>query len=161
MRFILTKELGRLAKWLRILGYDTQYFTEDKISSLIIVALRDGRTILTRNIKKMPDVYGIRILYIRSDHVKEQIAQVLKELNLSPDDKLMFSRCIVCNVELVDVEKEKVKEKVPEYVFSTQEDFVTCPECKRIYWQGTHWGNVKSLISQIENPRISADENLC
>lgn len=147
-KFILTKELGRLAKWLRILGYDSEYFTEEKLSSLIIAALRDNRIILTRN-HKMSDIDAAKILYIKSEHIKEQLVQALRELNLQPDEALMFSRCIVCNLELSNIEKEKVKDKVPEYVFKTQDDFVNCHQCKRIYWQGTHWGNVKKTLEEI------------
>lgn len=149
MKFLLTRELGRLAKWLRILGFDAEYFSEDNSGSLIIQALRDNRSVLTRNLK-MPDMHGIKVLYIKSDHIKEQISQVLKELNIKPENCYMFSRCIVCNVELASIEKERVKDKVPEYVFKTQEDFVSCPQCKRIYWQGTHWGNVRKTLDEIK-----------
>jgi hypothetical protein len=148
MKFILTKELGRLAKWLRILGYDTEYFIEDKISSLVIQALRDNRIILTRNLR-MPEACGTKIVYVKSEHIKEQLSQIFKELNLQPEAKLMFSRCIICNIELVDIKKEEVKDKVPEYVFKTQDDFVNCPQCKRIYWQGTHWGNVQKILEEV------------
>ena len=63
----------------------------------------------------------------------------------------MFSRCIICNVELEDIDKAKVKDKVPEYVFKTQGEFITCPKCQRIYWQGTHWGNVRRCLEEIES----------
>ncbi len=159
MKFILTKELGRLAKWLRILGYDTAYFNQENLSSLVIQALSSQRIILTRNHRLAKQYSGIKIMVIQKEKIKEQTAEVLKELRISPDQNLMFTRCIICNEALTEIEKEKVKNKVPEYVFKTQEEFITCPKCNRIYWQGTHWGNVKSLISQIQNPRISADKN--
>ena len=148
MKFILTRELGRLAKWLRILGFDSEYFQEDNIGSLIIQALRDNRIILTRNLR-MHDIYGTKIIYIKSERLPEQVAQLLKELKLGSNSKQMFSRCIICNTELIAVEKEKIQDRVPEYVFATQDNFVTCPQCKRIYWQGTHWGNVKKILEGI------------
>ena len=148
MKFILTRELGRLAKWLRILGFDAQYFNEGQISSLIILALRDERMILTRN-HRLPEVGGNKVLYIKSERLKEQLAQLLKELDLKPDDRRMFSRCTVCNVQLTDTQKEDVKCRVPEYVFKTQEVFLTCPVCRRVYWQGTHWGNVQAALKEI------------
>lgn len=148
-KFILTRELGRLAKWLRLLGFDTQYFTENKISSLIIQALRDNRIILTRSLT-MPDMHGKNILFIKSEHVKEQIAQVLKDLNLKPDKSRMFSRCIVCNVKLEKIEKRDIKDKIPEYVFRTQENFATCSQCKRVYWEGTHWGRAQETLEEIK-----------
>jgi uncharacterized protein with PIN domain len=158
MKFILTKELGRLSKWLRILGFDTVYFNQDNLSSLIVQALRDERIILTRN-HRLPQATGMKIILIKHEKLKEQIGEVLQAFKIKPESCAMFTRCILCNGELLDIEKAKVKEKVPEYVFETQENFISCPKCNRIYWQGTHWGNVQSLISQIENPRISADKN--
>lgn len=148
MKFILTRELGRLVTWLRILGYDALYFSQDNYSSLIIQALRDDRIILTRN-HRLLKPGGVKIVLIKTQEVKEQISEALKELKIKPSPDLMFSRCIICNVELQDIEKDKIKDKVPEYVFKTQKDFVTCPRCNRIYWQGTHWGNVSKTLDEI------------
>ncbi len=148
MKFIPTKELGRLAKWLRILGFDTLYFNQDNLSSLIIQALRDGRIILTRN-QRLVRPSAVKIVLVKAETIREQIAEILKALNIQAEPEMMFSRCILCNEELVGVEKETIKDKVPEYVFKTQEDFITCPKCKRIYWQGTHWGNVVDTLKKI------------
>lgn len=148
MKFILTKELGRLAKWLRILGFDTEYFTEDKETTLIIKALQEERIILTRNLR-LGQRPGIKKLHISSDIFIEQLRQALRELSLKPDEAAMFTRCIICNEPLSNMEKEKVKDKVPEYVFKTQSDFVSCPICKRIYWQGSHWGNAEKTLKEI------------
>jgi uncharacterized protein with PIN domain len=149
MKFILTKELGRLARWLRILGYDTEYFSKDTTGSLIIQALREGRIILTRN-HRLPKPKSIKVVIIQHETIKEQIAEVLKALSIQLVSDMMFTRCILCNEELVDIEKEKVKNRVPEYVFKTQDNFITCPKCKRIYWQGTHWGNVAKTLEEIK-----------
>lgn len=149
MKFILTKELGRLAKWLRILGFDTVYYNQDNPSSLIIAALRDERIILTRN-QRLPQARGLKIVLIKNEKIKKQVEEVLKTLKIRPDPEMMFSRCILCNEELTDIAKDKIKDKVPEYVFKTQEDFITCPKCQRIYWQGTHWGNVQKTLEEIK-----------
>lgn len=149
MKFILTKELGRLVKWLRILGFDAVYYNQDNPSSLIILALRDERIILTRN-QRLPQARGLKILLIKNEKIKKQVEEVLKILKIRPDPEIMFSRCILCNEELTDIAKDKIKDKVPEYVFKTQEDFITCPKCQRIYWQGTHWGNVQKTLEEIK-----------
>ena len=148
MKFILSKELGRLAKWLRILGFDTVYYNQDNLSSLIIQALRDERIILTRN-QRLPQARGLKIVLIKNEKIKKQVEEALKTLKIKLEPETMFSRCILCNVELEEIAKEKIKDKVPEYVFKTQEDFITCPQCKRIYWQGTHWGNVQKTLEEI------------
>lgn len=148
MKFILTKELGRLAKWLRILGFDAAYFRQDNISSFILQALRDDRIILTRN-HRLPKHTGLRIVLVKAEKIKEQIAETLKALNIQINEDIMFTRCIICNVELMPIDKEKAKDRVAEYVFETQDNFITCPNCKRIYWSGTHWGNVKKTLDEI------------
>lgn len=148
VKFIITNELGRLAKWLRIVGYDAEYFAGDNHSSLFIQALRDGRIILTRN-QHLPKRTGIKILLINSGAIKEQIAEVVKMLKLCVNKDIMFTRCILCNALLEQIEKIKIQDKVPEYVFATQDNFITCPKCKRVYWQGTHWGNVSKILEEI------------
>jgi len=117
---------------------------------LIIQALRDERIILTRNLKLLRPS-GVKIVLIQEEKIKQQLNEVFKKLNIELSSKKMFSRCIICNEELVDIEKEKIKDRVPEYVFKTQEDFVTCPQCKRIYWQGTHWGNARGILDGIHS----------
>ena len=111
MKFIVTKELGRLAKWLRILGFDTEYFTKDKLSSAVIIALRDERVILTRN-SHFGEHRGLRIVNIKSDNLKDQIRQLIGELKIKPDSENMFLRCVICNEILIQIDKEKIKDKV-------------------------------------------------
>jgi len=86
---------------------------------------------------------------LETEKIKAQVAEVIKKLEITPDKKMLFTRCLLCNAELVAVEKEKIKDKVPEYVFKTQDNFITCPKCNRIYWQGTHWGNVEKTLEEI------------
>lgn len=151
MRFILTPELGRLAKWLRILGFDTVYSTQINFSSLLIQALRDNRIILTRNSRFINKARVAKCVQIQSDQVNQQLKQILRDLDIRPNTEKMFSRCIICNVELNEIDKQKVKNKVPEYVFKTQDEFFNCPACQRIYWSGTHWGNVSNTLKEIND----------
>ena len=154
MRFILTAELGRLVKWLRILGFDAVYFSQVNFSSLLIQALRDNRVILTRNSRFINKARVVKAVHIKSDAVSSQLKQVLRELSLRPKKELMFSRCIICNVELNEIEKLQVKDKVPEYVFGTQDEFFTCSSCQRIYWSGTHWGKVSKILKEMRGNGI-------
>ena len=145
MKFILTKELGRLAKWLCILGYDTIYYDKDDKSQLIIISLRDKRVILTRD-SKMSRFTGVRMFRITEDDVKKQLAQVVKELDLHTEEDKTFLRCVDCNELLVDIKKNKVEDRVPPYVFKTQKEFKMCPACNKIFWKGTHWQLVKEFL---------------
>ena len=149
MKFILTKELGRLARWLRILGFDCVYFNSPKISSLKIQALREDRVIVTRS-HWLKGERHIKTIFLESENLVGQLRQIIGRLNLNTDEFRMFSRCIVCNTELAQIDKEKIEQEVPEYVYSTQDRFNLCPVCKRIYWQGTHWGNVAKVVEEIK-----------
>ena len=150
MRFLATIELGRLCKWLRILGYDCEYFTEDSLVSLSIKSLQEDRVILTRNVRLSARA-GYKVVHIKSDFAKEQLIQVLDDLKLETDEDAMFTRCTICNLLLEPVEKKEAKDKVPPFVYETNENFVRCPECRRIYWHGTHWGNVREYLDGIHS----------
>ncbi|MFC1657818.1 Mut7-C RNAse domain-containing protein [Candidatus Omnitrophota bacterium] len=151
MKFLVTPELGRLAKWLRILGFDAAYTSKANFSFLLIQALRDRRVILTRNARFIHKARVTRCVHVHGDSPEKQLGQVCRELHIKPDEQAMFSRCIICNTELCGVEKQKIKDRVPEYVYQTQDTFFTCPLCGRVYWQGTHWGNVARILKGIEN----------
>lgn len=148
MKFILTNELGRLARWLRIIGFDTTYFKSSNIGTLIIESLREDRFIITRRQSKIDDLQK-RTLMLSSDALAEQLKEVIGKLNLKINENEMFKRCTLCNAELIEVKKEEAKELIPEYVYKTQNDFRQCSVCKRIYWQGSHWGNVTAAIKEI------------
>ncbi len=145
MKFIVTKEMGRLARWLRILGFDTLYFKSDNKGTLVLEALREDRIIITRS-KEIHEELKKKTIQITSCNLKEQIKEIITVLNIKLDEKKMFTRCTLCNTALEDIEKEKVQGIAPEYVYKTQEHFMKCPACNKIYWHGSHWGRVKEVI---------------
>ncbi len=148
MKFILTDELGRLSKWLRILGYDTA-IEKDK-RSIVIKSLKEEGIILTRD-SKMSRFSGTRMVKITSDFVEEQLAQVIKELHLKIDKDKLFSVCVICDERLIPVGKEEAKDKVPEYVYKSHDLFMKCPRCDKIYWQGSHWQLVQKFLDKIKD----------
>jgi len=136
MRFVADKMLGRLARWLRIIGQDVAYGPELSGAGLLRIARQEGRLILTRDravAKRNPPPY----LMIRSDHFREQLKQVIQECGIDPA-KDVFSRCLECNAALESIAKPAVEGRVPPYVFATQEKYSSCPKCRRIYWPATH-----------------------
>lgn len=149
MKLILTRELGRLAKWLRIFGLDSVYFKQPRFAKLLLTAMKEDRIILTKN-TRIGKHRGVRIVRITSDILSEQLAQAFKELDITPEQDKMFRRCTICNEELKNIAKDEVKSKVPELVFAAQEKFLACPKCSRIYWQGSHWGNVSDVLKAIK-----------
>jgi uncharacterized protein with PIN domain len=146
IRFLADSMLGTLAKWLRILGYDTLY--SPKLTDLEAVRLArcEGRVLLTRDTGLLRRK-GFRALFIQSEVLEEQLAQVLREFGLRSDNS--FSRCPVCNAVLEDVPKSEAWGQVPPFVFHTQESFRLCPECNRFYWRGTHWQKMRAQLDKL------------
>jgi uncharacterized protein with PIN domain len=141
-RFIVDRNVGKLARWLRLMGYDTSFFDGGDDSELVAIAKDEGRVILSRDtqiMKRRLITSGrIRAVLIQSDQPGDQIRQVIDTLNLDSRFK-PFTICLECNRPLVERIKDEVKELVPPYVFKTQDQFRQCPGCRRIYWRGTHW----------------------
>lgn len=136
MKFVADKMLGRLARWLRVIGQDVTYGPHLSGYGLIRAARREGRVILTRDRRigrKSPPPY----VFIDGDRFRDQLKQVIRECGLDPF-KDAFTRCVECNSPLDFIAKRAVQDKVPSYVFATQEKFSICPACRRIYWPATH-----------------------
>ena len=146
MKFILTGDLGRLSKWLRILGFDA--VVEKDKRSLVLKSLKDDRVILTRD-SRMSRFTGVRMVKVQSDFVEEQMEHIIKELGLRIDRKKLFTLCVDCNEPLTGAEKKSVKDEVPEYVFRTKKSFMRCPKCGKVYWQGTHLELVNKFLERI------------
>jgi uncharacterized protein len=153
MKFVADAMLGRLAKWLRILGYDTTNLPASDAGSLLKVAREEKRVILTRNHRLPPESRNFRILLIESDHWREQLAQVLKAFRLRPGQG-RFRRCILCNQRLAPLEKEKAEGKVPDFVFVQNASFFRCPRCGRIFWQGSHPSSMTKILSELPSTPI-------
>jgi len=149
MKFLVDFMLGRLCKWLRLLGYDASYFVSDKKSELIYQSIKEGRIILTRD-HRLSKKKAIKLIIINSDLLEEQLKQIFSELSIKVDPENIFTRCLVCNQVLMEAEKEKVRDKVPSYVFQTQKEFSYCSSCQKIYWKGTHWNLANQLLEKFK-----------
>lgn len=149
MKFIADEMLGRLAKWLRMLGYDTIYKTPTTDSSLVNQAFREQRVMLTRDTRLIERKYIPRYVLIKSDDYNEQLRQIIKDLNLLPEPNLFFSRCLLCNTEIESISKDLAQQKIPPYIYNTQERFLRCPKCDKIYWAGTHVEMAKERLKEI------------
>ena len=142
LRFIVDLNVGRLARWLRMMGYDTLLFDHGEDYRMIRIALDQARIIITRDTRIMERRVitsgRLRAILVSGDSPEEQIRQVIEHLHLDIDFRPL-SLCLECNQPLVERGKEEVADRVPPYVFQTQEQFVECPACHRVYWKGTHW----------------------
>jgi uncharacterized protein len=135
--FLADRTVGRLARWLRIIGCDTVYLPQLAPDGLLREAKRQGRIILTRNTRLLRHNGEPELVFLRDDRFREQLKQVVDAF---PLDLLLglFSRCIECNRVLEEAAKNEVRERVPEYVWQTQHEFRRCPACCRLYWGATH-----------------------
>ncbi len=139
VRFLCDQNLGRLAKWLRILGFDTEFMSkwdEDFMKQ----AIQSGRIVLTRK-GALSEKRGM--VFISHDHVQDQLQELASFLDLKHE---AFIRCSRCNTLLVDRPRDEVKGHVPDYVHATHEIFAGCPLCGRIYWKGTHISRIYDMI---------------
>jgi len=151
LKFIVDNNVGKLVKWLRIMGYDTRFFNGKNDSRMIATALAEGRIILTRDtqiIKRRVVTSGqLKAILIKSDKPELQLHQVVETLNLDCQLK-PFSICLECNQPLLERSKQQVEDLVPPYVFQTQDQYMECPTCHRIYWKGTHW---QAMTKRLKN----------
>jgi uncharacterized protein with PIN domain len=142
LRFIVDLNVGRLARWLRMMGYDTLLFDHGEDYRMIRIALDQARIIITRDTRIMERRVitsgRLRAVLVNGDQPEEQMRQVIERLHLDSDFRPL-SLCLECNQPLVERRREEVADRVPPYVFQTQEQFVECPACHRVYWKGTHW----------------------
>ena len=134
--------LGTLARWLRILGYDTVYDNRIEDQEILRRCRAEHRIALTRDRRLTKRGQLPRHLLIESEQLFDQIREVLQFIGEKPDPTLVLTRCLECNVPLEAVEKEAIRPRVPPYVFQTQSRFKRCPCCQRIYWGGTHQQNI-------------------
>jgi len=152
VKFIVDHNVGKLVKWLRMLGHDTVFFTGEDDWVMVITALREDRILLTKDtgVIKRGIVAGGRVkaLFIESNDSHEQIQQVVETLELNSHPGL-FSRCLECNTLLEERTQEQVKDCVPPHVFRIQVEYKECPSCGRVYWKGTHWQAMNEKIMEI------------
>jgi len=137
MRFAADRMLGKLAKWLRILGYDTIYsrtLSNDSFLSLV----DEDRILLTCNTRLVGKMSSDRLIFVEGNDPMMQFQGLIRQLNLKPDPDKFFSRCTVCNGLLEPVELEDVVGKVPDHIWNAHNRFSECKTCGRIYWPGTH-----------------------
>lgn len=141
------RSMGRLAKWLRLLGYDTVF--DEKMNDKEFLALADqGRILITRTRSLFPRASKCRMSAITASAPLDQLKAVVKDLGLALDMDRAFSLCIRCNVKVEPVSREQIADRVPDYVLSSHSKFASCPVCGRIYWPGSHEDRGLNFLQQ-------------
>ena len=151
-RFVVDVMLGRLAKWLRIAGFDVLYSNRYSDDELVTLSCGEGRILLSRDTRLLVRKAVKRFIFLESEKVQDQIRQIFRVIGTSSLPRIL-SRCLTCNEVLGEVPREQVQDRVPPYVFETQTHFKCCSGCQRIYWAGTHRQAVlRTLQALLQEP---------
>lgn len=148
-RFLLDGMLGSLARWLRILGYDTVYYNDMQDDELRREAKASDRILITRDLElsNKAKKEGVETVLISSEQVTDQLKELVQSLGLSLVP--LNTRCPRCNGDLNPIEKELVEGKVPTESYRVFDDFWVCSVCDAIYWKGSHWTQIKETLENI------------
>jgi uncharacterized protein with PIN domain len=144
--FIADCHLGKLAKYLRVMGFDTLYFNSIDDNDLIEIAEKEERIILTRD-RALHEREKAPTFYLEPIDNLEQL-KVLQE-QFSIKSYVFAGRCILCNIPLQSIEKGKIENQIPQKVKLYFSEFEICPTCNRIYWHGDHYKRMMNIINAI------------
>lgn len=147
-RFAVDRMLGRLARWLRVLGFDAAYRADLPGQRLLTLAAREDRIVLTRDGRLACPRGRARVIQIRSDRFRDQLRELdglfpLGGIGVRP------ARCVACNVVLDALAVERVPARVPEFVRATQHEFQRCARCRRVYWPATHRARMEAEVAAL------------
>jgi len=159
IRFIADNNVGKLARWLRLIGYDTLLFKQKDDGQMIKIALSENRVILTKDTqfmnRRLVTNGTLKTIHIKQDDPKLQVQELVETLNLDYHFK-PFSLCLECNRALIARDRQEVQNLVPTHVLETQTQYTECPACHRIYWPGTHW---QAMVKKLQDLQGGGVEN--
>jgi uncharacterized protein with PIN domain len=162
-KFIVDINVGKLARLLRMQGYDAVLFGHDADDRMIRTALDEDRVMVTRDTqimrRRVVTSGRLKAVLITSDRPDEQARQVTDSLGLS-GDVVPLTRCLECNRPLEPIGKSEVADRVPPYVFKTQDEYARCPACGRIYWKGTHFKAMTRRLEELASGSGAAGEEV-
>lgn len=149
MKFIADHMLGKLAKELRMLGYDTLYYRGEPGYPLIKLAREEDRVIVTRNRKLLTRKPEDRIVRITQEKPPLQLKELIQKGYVSFDESKLYSRCLLCNVLLEQVSRKDAEGKIPDFIFHQNMEFSRCPRCLKIYWPGSHLDHMQQKVKEL------------
>ena len=150
MKFIVDGMLGKLTRWLRMLGHNVKYSNKLDDAQLIAIAKKEKRILLTRDLElyQQATAKGVQAFYVDGKTEAERLAQIAKKFGISLEIDMAVSRCPKCNAQVKPTSKENVKGKVEETTFAYYNEFWECPKCGQIYWQGAHWTRIRRTLEE-------------
>jgi uncharacterized protein with PIN domain len=159
VKFIADGMLGKLARWLRILGQDVKYSNQSDDAELVAIAEKEQRVLLTRDLELYQHAVakGIDAFYVEGRTEAEKLAELAERFDFSLTIDLRRSRCPRCNTRIRLTPKETIAEKVEKNTLIHYDEFWKCPKCGQVYWQGAHWKGIQATLEEakkIENSQV-------
>ncbi len=146
-KFILDVHLGKLAKYLRMLGFDTLYDNAFEDDEIIDISCKQSRIILTRDIGILKNNKVTRGYFLRSQDSEEQLKEVLRRFDLF-DQIQSFKRCTMCNGIVRKIEKNKIRDRLMPKTMYYYDEFYQCSHCEKIYWKGSHYERMEAFVNK-------------
>ena len=159
MKFLVDSMLGKLSRWLRMLGYDVIYDVKLNDSDLLALAKKENRVLLTKDLElyKRAIARGIDAYYSEGKSEADRLAELSKRYGVILEVNMDRAYCPICNTKLQPTPKEKLSNELQKNTFIHYDDFWKCPNCGQIYWQGSHWKQITSTLNdaqtKIENKK--------
>jgi hypothetical protein len=148
MKFVADRMLGKLAKWLRFLGYDTTY-SSDLSEDKCLAQVNEGRILLTRNTRLRHRLARDKLFFINHNDPRVQLQELIRGLRLRPEPNRFFTRCAVCNEVLEPIEGADAYGRVPDYIWTAHNRFSQCKRCRKLYWEGSHLERNRKEIARL------------
>lgn len=152
MKFLADSMLGKLARWLRMLGQDVTYNVQLDDKLLLDLAKKESRVLLTKDLElyKRAAARGIEAFFVEGKSESERLAEVSARYGLALAIDMEKSNCPVCNTKLAATPKEQLSGKLQKNTFTYYEKFWKCPNCGQIYWQGSHWKQINNTLGEAQ-----------
>ena len=157
MKFAADGMLGKLTRWLRILGYDVKYSNRIDDDELIALSIKEKRILLTRDLQlyRQATAKGIETFYLEGETSEEKLAQLAKRYSMNLQIDMKKSRCPKCNTKVKPISKKQAAHQVEPNTLINYSEFWKCPKCGKIYWQGAHWKGIRKTLKKAEELEVT------
>jgi len=159
MKFITDGMLGKLTRWLRMLGHDVEYSKSLDDEELIDRAKTENRFLLTRDLKlyQQSVTHGANVFLVEGNAGAKKLAQLSKRFNFKLEIDVAVSRCPKCNTPIKSVSKEEVIDRIPKATALYYSEFWKCPSCEQIYWRGAHWKRIEKTLREAKEGTVKRE----
>jgi uncharacterized protein with PIN domain len=161
VKFIADGMLGKLARWLRMMGQDVTYNTKLNDNELLRLAKVDARVLLTKDYElyKRAIGRGLESFYVEGKRESERLAEIAKRYGLTLEIDMDQSHCPLCNAPLKATPKAELKDKIEANTYTYYDRFWRCPNCGQIYWQGAHWKQISGTLTKAQQKTSAFTES--